>query len=1538
MKKVIWLLLVVLLMMNVPLYPATHTVSQDGRGEYTSVQAAVNKAKSGDDVVILDFAVYKEQVTIDSSKNRLTLRSENPKLRLKPTIRYQDKTNVGPRTYAESQDQSKITFDMNGATRVLRAKSVTIEGIIFDGGGPAPYGYNAIWENRSPLFSGNAALTLYVAGDVVIRNCEFVNAFYGVYIKDRNEGGIYANANPADLKPQLVVPLSGFGKIGNHLIEKNRIHDNSWGVFIESAWDLGSTIRYNLIYENNIPEDLAEKIDAMDGSDNQWGGAIFLKDQLLTPMAIYNNTFYHNNIILCADWQVGGTNLVFNNIFGKPYKIPADAISAQALDKALPNRVFNCLYACQDQLPQSRSQVYNAGMQDPETNQYVEAKVTYTGYGYVVVMNGLPQLKPTLQTIDLEIPLSSGPVIKQVSVEWAVLPGTVIEGAAPNTPFPKASNNRWFEIKFKSTDPEDADFLAPDWDDSLSKLLIVDQGWAAGGIRDADGSIADIGAIPFAGIPETEIMVKAKDPVFITGGTSAKVNFTLTPFEGTMNNPKIKYVRWIRNIPYTDGIWGTSNISSIPANNIIEVTVPPTPLVIGSNMLTFTIPRMESAYGFFDIIIEGTTADGIPVTTNAGFLPYRAIDYIFDVVIMDEAGTKEITTAQAGQAVQLWITPRRLDGKTFDAEVEKVSVTLSSNFDLLTPGGEIFSIPGTVKGTSKSLVMFTKVPESGFDGVEVSGMFMHPTDTSIFYAIRGSSKDIKIIPGPPEKIAFQDPPSNGIAKVNPGSPRQITVQAYDRYENKVNVATQISVVSTSPDVGTVNGSPATTDGKGLAILYAQVTRGSLDDTFPVVATLLVNNAIDNAKLVVGKPRDRFWIFYQDTAAYDPDAAISACSGIRVPVTIRAGKDAMTVEPSYTNAIAVELSAGMAAYLSESRDDTVKINETVLVKGARVIWLQSTSRNVANGLISVYAKDGTIANAFRENINFIPCNTTLKNAAYFANNGFGSVDRAEIYFQNKLQATEIPDSIRLSWPSGDGEVRVVHREAMMVDPLDSSHVTMSLAQPFAKEITRYAGSNAELGTYYWWNPLTPEASSQTSVFQISDSVGPLIASVLLIERVGDGNDTLYISFTESVIADVAIGNSLTLIKNGGKIQLGVIDAIPQNEQTIKVVVADLKENKPVEGDSLKIASAGPIVDRSKNHAHPENRPVVISLRRTPAEIVSAEYRDRNADGVIDSVTITFNKKTDPAQIAVRLIWEKDSALRSFSATELQAVDGDSGKTVSMVIPDGWFGNAKVNDMTSGDMVVKVTFISFTGDNVRNKTVIDKAAPVLTEVRYCFGSTLNAVKMPDTVRFTLSESATIERTDTGPLLFINDGGSYNVAMNYAKGIIDTYEYIVISSVDAAGTTILPILNDSAWINAGRNIVTDIYGNTQLNPANKRVRLKLEVVSALDLLIGPNPYNATGAQPCYLQVKPTMGIELIEGIKASAVIYDKVGNKVKEFPLVSESARKIIDFKWDGTNMHGRNVGSGTYLCIAKGSLFIGGTEKTQAPLIKYIGIKR
>ena len=128
------------------IFAATYTVSKDGSGMFTTIQAAINAAQPGDVVKILDAATYPEQVTINGSHSGITLTSANPISPNKPKIVWQDQVNEGPKTCAEAQIDSLITYNQNGALRLMRVHNVFINGIIVDGGGVMPFGSSgAVW-------------------------------------------------------------------------------------------------------------------------------------------------------------------------------------------------------------------------------------------------------------------------------------------------------------------------------------------------------------------------------------------------------------------------------------------------------------------------------------------------------------------------------------------------------------------------------------------------------------------------------------------------------------------------------------------------------------------------------------------------------------------------------------------------------------------------------------------------------------------------------------------------------------------------------------------------------------------------------------------------------------------------------------------------------------------------------------------------------------------------------------------------------------------------------------------------------------------------------------------------------------------------------------------------------------------------------------------------------------------------------------------------------------------------------------------------
>jgi hypothetical protein len=107
--------------------------------------------------------------------------------------------------------------------------------------------------------------------------------------------------------------------------------------------------------------------------------------------------------------------------------------------------------------------------------------------------------------------------------------------------------------------------------------------------------------------------------------------------------------------------------------------------------------------------------------------------------------------------------------------------------------------------------------------------------------------------------------------------------------------------------------------------------------------------------------------------------------------------------------------------------------------------------------------------------------------------------------------------------------------------------------------------------------------------------------------GCSNDlfpAMIIDFTEPVDYQLVKGMSLTLIRSYKQVPLDIISVQPdRNGHSIIAVITDLFEDAPVIGDHLMIASTGPIADGFGNHAHPLNRPVVLTSSETALSVVN-----------------------------------------------------------------------------------------------------------------------------------------------------------------------------------------------------------------------------------------------------------------------------------------------------------------------------------------------
>ncbi len=1538
-------------------------------GPYTKVMDAINDAKPGDIVMITDAEVYNELVTIDSTKNGLTLTAENPLiLKSRPTIKYQNIEAVNPKSCADAQDEAKSAgfekagtyFDQSGALRVLRARSVVIDGIIIDGGGAAPFVNKGVWSGPGcagqsfDLFHGNAALDLWIAGDIIVRNCDIQNGYFGINVKDRNVRGIFASPNPSDIARQNIVPLSGFGKTGNHIFENNRIHNNSWGMFFESAWDLGSVIRYNLFYENHhATGDLAKKVQGM-GSEgaNQVGGGILFKDVALSPIAIYNNTFWHNAVNIAGQWQAGASHVVFNNIFAQPIAMwqttwktnpvtsPFNEPSIFSMETVYIKQLKHNTFAANLQMDSANVYI-GFQVRDPETGQNIQSDPQHVPVKLPVISNDLRAMEPGgYFTVKLEYSTGTVDSVIYTTNNQVFSPGAKILGPN-NDKFPADANNRWLEPTFKSIDPKDADFLVPDWDDSVMKAIIVDQGWPAAGIRDADGTIADLGAIPFNQQAFKDVIViKPTKPVVINAGT-ATASFNIYAQLGTMTDPVIKYVRWMQDLPRDTTGWG-KQVNSGTALNVTKPGVLVTPTLtstkvsMGLNTITFPITQ-TGEYAYLELIIEGKGSSGETVTSSVGFLPYRKLQNLFSVKLYPPDGpmnsSTELTSVQVGEAYRLQIIPQDVKGTALTfGEVKETQLSMVSPFDLLDPEGKKIVITGVpIPGGLTTPVMFTKMPESGWDIITANGIY-YPVASEAGRAIMGTSAQINIKPGLPAKILFDAPPSKGLDIIYPGSPYDVKLQVYDKYDNKVKVKTAVKLESTKPAIGDVDGSAQVdTDTNGVASLKMKVTDGEIWDTIPIVGTLIsVPGATDNAKLIVGKPKNRYYIFYSDTTMYDPKVIIpeNTCTGLRVPVQIRASTNGLDTLTDVVNEFSIDFNpTQIVAYATDSESDTVKITTAKLKKGIAKIYIQAlVAGSIRDGMITITNVPGSAVRVLpqsRKGINFTSCITTIKTASYTANNGNGAVDQLDIYYVKALKETEIPDSVEIYWPTRNDTKKMVMKANMKLDPQDSTHVIVTLPETFPAGIT--SSAKQDLGTSYWKNPTLTE--TVTANFNITDNVGPLIKGAWLIERLVTGKtDTLIVAFSEFIQSDKAIGEALQLTTKGGVI-LNVLSATPMSDNRWKIAVENKGEDKaPKEGDSLKIYvdadGVSKIVDANGNNAHKDNRPVELIIQEIAPSIDTAGYYDRNGDGTVDQVTLKFNKKVkigDQKYLAFFGATLMTDTIRSENASYLLTSDGKIDSTsITLNLTGKFDGNADCK--TSGDLNITVSSKRFS--EIIKKRAEDFAAPVIIDTVFYSQGKINddETRDPDTLRVKFSEQLKTQTINamTPFTFFTSSGQEYTVDLAYMSQSASAYEF----KVNSVTGTAMVMSGDKIMIKVNNDTspFSDINGNAQgVNPNRKALIVVREAKIKPVIKVGPSPYIAKRDNYLNIMVTTTLvNKDKPVDLDAKVMILDNMGNSIfVSQQKISDADKKVgtnkvyKELKWNGRNKKGRLVGTGTYL---------------------------
>jgi hypothetical protein len=1292
---------------------------------YRKIQDAVNAARPGQVIEILDDSVYNEQVTIDGrenapwkgvtgGKNGITIRyvPSSPSVTVRPTIRWRDTLNTSPKSSAEAKVQGDTigasgNFETNGALRIVRADGVIIEGLIVDGVSPFTIAWQNVWCSGScyPLVHGNAAIAVAVSGNIQIRDCQLKNAYFGIAVKDRNTGGVFGNPNPAD--NDNTIPLSGFGKTGSHLFEYNKIGGNNVGVYFESSWDRGSTVRYNLIYNNYY-----HGTTKPTGDDYSMGGIKF-KDNYLSPVAIYNNTFYNNERNICGAWQVGAQHLVYNNIFSRlENRFGQPSIGYHTMDGNLPYRMKHCIVSADDVIT-----VANQAHICPPDNIFIQG-VQMRNFGSL-------QGTPT--------------AIQQCNSGQAPTPGTnnVVSPGAPvvragNVNLPSDANIRWLEtdsvvatssggsvslpILFKSTNPASADFLEPKWEHEQVEKFIRKQGWPAGTLND-DGTVPDLGAIQYAGKRpadgRTQFSRARLSPfsVVTVTGTTATASIVIDEEVGSFTGDlTIKYIRWIAPVPDNKDASG-QNAKIIDLTMIHEINgASAIKLSPGSNKVQFTLPKAvgkdsTDRYGFLEIVLQGTV-NGKIVTTDVGFLPYRQLDYILDITVVGHTGTAK-PVVQAGAPVEIRVRAmdksegtlspftRSVATRELRAEYTLFTATTSRMWQQLgpPPSAALVEEPD-LRNTAKTAydktytVYFTK---AGDEVVSGAGLWCNKdcdAEDALRIAFLGDL-EVTVRSGKPDRVAFLQPiPKSQLAGATPptiSGTYDVQVQVQDRFENPVDTAVAVTVVSSHPAIADIADRPPTVltgVADGIAGFTARVgTNSKPGDTLNLFATINypgAGKAADTASLRVGRVVDGLRVFYFDSGKHGSEhgtgankggswrddfyekTEISALIGSRQPVSVKIVNNGDTVV-SKSAYVCVTASSPNNIRFSATETDALTSGPYVATvrDGVAKFWITSTSA-VDNVSLMVSArisadcasdKDNGISDGSRGGIEFFEPEGNIRDAVVRADgNGNAIPDYVEVRFAADgggsfpndagagTQSWNIPTKVTLRWPGDCAQAASAEGNISVVDSVTIG-VTFSATAGFPAGYSGFVGSGNSLLTVH--DAVT--AGLVENEITLFEAIGPLIAKDLtaplcgapaaenprFIENKNSGvtPDTLRLWITET------LGDPQSLV---GKSLLMSSDESGTGETELTVTYVKLESGvytlalSPavplVDGYWIKLnpGHAG-IVDNSGNPVHADNRRVQMFKKELPPVLKDAWYVTNDTTGKASSAYLVFDKK-------------------------------------------------------------------------------------------------------------------------------------------------------------------------------------------------------------------------------------------------------------------------------------------------------------------------
>jgi hypothetical protein len=426
-------------------------------------------------------------------------------------------------------------FQLNGLVVVYRSRDVRLEGLEIDGGGISAFQNMGIWNGMYDIVHGNVGVNLFQSLRAQVVGCDIHGFFSDLYINDRNTTGLFADTGALERAWGARDSL-GSGSAGDHIVERDLLHDSHWAVYHESGWDLGSDFRFNRAW-NLATDPLVVANPNTSEAGNQTGGFFYLKDVVGPVHRIHNNTVAGGRILLgWGGWNADVQHLVYNNYWITDRSRSAAGIGASDWRQLLQNsaRWF-------------WNNTFELGDSD---SLYAIGSVKLGSSADSAVCFEADQLAPCGLVLDSSISVRSG--IRGALNGWTVGAGATRTGSFKGHPiqffqsddielfpgggrfsqFPRGVNkyvdgtdrNAFWVVQapLASRDPASAQHLVPVWDSGSAAAALTGQGWRFSGWQASNGTgNPDIGAMQRYGWPARILRLESQRSLVVSGNRIA---------------------------------------------------------------------------------------------------------------------------------------------------------------------------------------------------------------------------------------------------------------------------------------------------------------------------------------------------------------------------------------------------------------------------------------------------------------------------------------------------------------------------------------------------------------------------------------------------------------------------------------------------------------------------------------------------------------------------------------------------------------------------------------------------------------------------------------------------------------------------------------------------------------------------------------------------------------------------------------------------------------------------------------------------------